>query len=158
MYKKGLYMNWHQKCRELSNGNHTLLRVSGCNINKNIPPATETLRDSKPPAIGMLTSLQACTVCFDNPCPSLPNTKQRGSPANDSASSLDNERVVLDPSALLPGWPANIFILFLVFKVIRWDHVPETTGSWKEAPRDARSAFSFKGSQQLGSRKAPSCV
>uniref|UniRef100_A0A0A0L3H4 Uncharacterized protein n=1 Tax=Cucumis sativus TaxID=3659 RepID=A0A0A0L3H4_CUCSA len=45
---------------------------------KKIPPATETLRDSKPPAIGMLKSSQTCQDFSDRPLPSQPKTKHNG--------------------------------------------------------------------------------
>src|SRR6185295_13491812 len=126
-------------------------------MNKNIPPATETFRDSKVPSIGMFTSSQAWRVSEERPFPSLPNTKHRDSFKSESASSLDSEWIPLDASLLLSGWPAIIFISYLVINACRSCQVPETIGSCKEAPRAARRAFSLKGSQQAGRRNTPSC-
>lgn len=128
----------------------------GCSIYKKIPPATETLSDSYSPVIGMLTSSHACRDFSERPLPSLPKTKHSG------ASDMDSQKLgeskltsLINPS--FSGCPASNFIWDSSLRDSRWFHVPETIGSWKEAPRLARRAFSLNGSQHPGSRKTPSC-
>lgn len=123
---------------------------------KKIPPATETLRDSNFPVMGMLTSSHSSWDFSESPCPSLPKTKHDGTCATECTNSWDSENGFFNfPS--ISGWPASIFMLNVSFRVWRWNQLPETIGSWKEAPRLALSAFSLNGSQQPGRRNIPSC-
>lgn len=136
--------------------NQLTLWFSGCNKNINIPPATETLRDSNSPAIGMLISSQDCLLSFERPAPSLPKTKHNGKSATESAKSWESLCTLLEFLSSA-GWPANIFIWNNFLRDSTWVQLPETIGIWKEAPREALSAFSLNGSQQPGSRKTPPC-
>ena len=117
---------------------------------------TETFRDSKVPFHRNVLQAHILEGLTERPFPSLPNTKHRDPFVSESASSLDRGWVPLDPSLLLSGWPAIIFMSCLVIKACRSCQVPETIGSCKEAPRAARRAFSLKGSQQGGRRNTPS--
>ena len=144
-------------CEEVWSWKHQIcLSFTACSMYKKIPPATETLRDSKPPAIGMLKSSQTCQHFSDRPLPSLPKTKHNGISLEEFANCC--ERTDTGFSSLLSGCPANIFIWNSVFRASRWFQVPDTIGSWKDAPREARSAFSLNGSQHPGSRKTPFCL
>ena len=123
---------------------------------KKMPPATDTLRDSNSPAIGMHTRSHSWRDFSDRPLPSLPKTKHNGRWANESATSWESWRTGFI-SLEVSGWPASIFILSSLLSASRWNQLPHTIGSWKEAPRLARIAFSLNGSQQPGSRKMPPC-
>lgn len=140
-------------CNKFPKENQTL-RFWGCSIYKKIPPATETLRDSNSPAIGMLTSSHNCQDFSERPLPSLPRTKHNGTSAKESASPWERGDTGF-LFWLLSGWPAIIFIWNSFLRVSRWIQLPETIGSWKEAPRLARRAFSLNGSQHPLSRKTP---
>lgn len=135
----------------------TNLWFRGCNIYKKIPPATETLRDSNCPDIGILTSSQTSLDVSESPLPSLPKTKHNGSSTKESTSFWLNHDTCFNSSLLL-GWPAKIFIWNLFLIDSKWSQLPETIGSWHEAPRLALNAFSLNGSQHPGSRKAPPCL
>lgn len=127
-----------------------------CSMYKKIPPATETLSDSYSPAIAMLTSSHACMDFSERPLPSLPKTKHNGVSDMDSQKLGESKQTGLtNPSD--SGCPASNFIWNSFFRDSRWFQLPETKGSWKEAPRLARRAFSLNGSQHPGRRKTPSC-
>lgn len=136
---------------------HVNLWFSGCSIYKKIPPATETLRDSNSPTIGMLTSSHTSLVFAERPLPSLPKTKHIFISAKESASRWDSKDAGFS-SSLFSGWAARIFIWYLLVRASRWIQWPQTIGIWKEAPLLARSAFSLNGSQHPGSRKTPPCL
>ncbi|MFS7969727.1 hypothetical protein Hanom_Chr09g00812571 [Helianthus anomalus] len=123
-------------------------------MNKKMPPATDTFSDSNSPPILMLTSSDASRAFPEIPLPSLPKTRHNFVSIKEHASSFVRQET--GPS-LLPGSPARIFILNPSTRDCKSDHWPETIGSWNDAPRLALSAFSLKGSQHPGSRKAPSC-
>lgn len=125
-------------------------------MNKKMPPATETFNDSNAPAILMFTSSHASWASLESPLPSLPKTRQTFVFVKIRASSWERQDTGFD-SVLLPGLPARIFIWKPLTRDCKWDHVPETNGSWNDAPRLALTAFSLNGSQHPGSRNAPSC-
>lgn len=128
----------------------------GCSIYKKIPPATETLSDSYSPVIAMLTSSHACRDFSERPLPSLPKTKHNGVSNMESQKLGEREKTgLINPSCC--GCPATNFIWNSSLRDSKWFQLPETIGSWKDAPRLARSAFSLNGSQHPGSRKTPSC-
>lgn len=128
----------------------------GCSIYKKIPPATETLSDSYSPVIAMLTSSHACRDFSERPLPSLPKTKHTGVSNMESQKLWEREKTgLINPSCC--GCPASNFIWNSSLRDSKWFQLPETIGSWKDAPRLARSAFSLNGSQHPGSRKTPSC-
>ena len=90
---------------------------------------------------------------MERPFPSLPNTKHRGIPDNESANSRDSTEGPFDSTLLqFPGWPANIFSWNLVLKEFR-ETSYQTQGGAERKPLLLLAGLSHwkdHSSQQVG--------
>mmetsp|Transcript_3217 Transcript_3217/g.19963 ORF Transcript_3217/g.19963 Transcript_3217/m.19963 type:complete len:228 (+) Transcript_3217:5420-6103(+) len=118
-----------------------------------MPPATATFNDSSKPGMGMRTGSKRRHASFRTPIPSLPSNKQSGR----ATTWLDcrwESLASASTSGMASAAYASMSNASTSFRSS--SNVPLRVGNRKDAPRDARMAFSPNTSAHPSTRNAPS--